>query len=197
MLLKCCNQYVSKSGKLSSGHVLYLVTQSCPTVCDPMGCSLTGSFVHGDSPGKNIGVGCHAHLQGIFPIQWSLQPRDQAQVSCIAGFFTIWATREAQQWSQDRNILVFIPILKMGNAKGTFRRTMWDSKRQRNHRLNCYHLLNYRESKEVPEKYLLVLLTMLKPLIDHNKLEKILMRWEYQITYLSSEKPLCGSRSNS
>ena len=28
-----------------------------------------GSSVHGDSPGKNTGVGCHALLQGIFPIQ--------------------------------------------------------------------------------------------------------------------------------
>ena len=27
--------------------------------------------VHGDSPGKNTGVGCHALLQGIFPIQVS------------------------------------------------------------------------------------------------------------------------------
>ena len=30
-----------------------------------------GSFVHGDSPGKNTGVGCHALLQGIFPTQGS------------------------------------------------------------------------------------------------------------------------------
>ena len=29
------------------------------------------SSVHGDSPGKNTGVGCHALLQGIFPIQGS------------------------------------------------------------------------------------------------------------------------------
>ena len=28
-----------------------------------------GSFVHGDSPGKNTGVGCHFLLQGIFPAQ--------------------------------------------------------------------------------------------------------------------------------
>ena len=66
----------------------------------------------------------------------------------------------------------FHPILKMGNAKGNFKHTMWVSKRQRTQRLNCYHLLNHRESKEVPEKYLFVLLTMLKTLIDHNKLEK-------------------------
>ena len=37
-----------------------------PTLCDPMDFSLTGSSVHGDSPGKNTRVGCHALLQGIF-----------------------------------------------------------------------------------------------------------------------------------
>ena len=40
----------------------------CPgsglTLCDPMDCSPPGSFVLGDSPGKNTGVGCHALLQG-------------------------------------------------------------------------------------------------------------------------------------
>ena len=30
-----------------------------------------GSSVHGDSPGKNTGVSCHALLQGIFPTQGS------------------------------------------------------------------------------------------------------------------------------
>ena len=30
-----------------------------------------GSFVHGDSPGKNTGVGCQALFQGIFPTQGS------------------------------------------------------------------------------------------------------------------------------
>ena len=36
-----------------------------------MDCSLPGSSVHGDSPGKNTGVGCLALLQGIFPTQGS------------------------------------------------------------------------------------------------------------------------------
>ena len=35
-----------------------LVAQSHLTLCDPMGCSLPGSCVHGDSLGKNTGVGC-------------------------------------------------------------------------------------------------------------------------------------------
>ena len=33
--------------------------------------NLPGSSVHGDSPGKNTGVGCHVLLQGIFPTQRS------------------------------------------------------------------------------------------------------------------------------
>ena len=40
--------------------------QSCQTLCNTMDCSLPGSFVHGDSPGKNTGVGCHVLLHGIF-----------------------------------------------------------------------------------------------------------------------------------
>ena len=31
--------------------------QSCLSVCSPMDSSLPGSSVHGDSPGKNTGVG--------------------------------------------------------------------------------------------------------------------------------------------
>ena len=46
-----------------------IVTQSGLTLCDPMDCSPSGSSVHGDSPGKNIGVGCYALFQGIFPTQ--------------------------------------------------------------------------------------------------------------------------------
>ena len=41
----------------------------------PMDCSLPCSSVHGDSPGKNTRVGCHALLQGIFP---GIEPRSPA-----------------------------------------------------------------------------------------------------------------------
>ena len=36
-----------------------------------MDCSPPGSSVHGDSPGKNTGMGCHALLQGMFPTKGS------------------------------------------------------------------------------------------------------------------------------
>ena len=45
--------------------------QSCSTLCNPMDCSLPASSVHGDSPGKTTGVGCHVLLQGIFLTQGS------------------------------------------------------------------------------------------------------------------------------
>ena len=57
--------------------------QLCSTLCDPKDCTPPGSSVHGHSPGKNTGVGCHAVLQGSSP------PRNRTWVSCIAGrFFT-------------------------------------------------------------------------------------------------------------
>ena len=54
-------------------HMLCLVAHSCLTLCDHMDCSSPGSCssVHGNSPAKNTGVGCHAILQGIFPSQGS------------------------------------------------------------------------------------------------------------------------------
>ena len=52
-------------------NLLCLVAQSCLTLCDPMDCSPPGSSIHGDSPGKDTGVGCPALLQGIFPTQGS------------------------------------------------------------------------------------------------------------------------------
>ena len=51
--------------------VLYLVAELCLSLCNPTDHSLPGSSVYGDSPGKNIGMGCHFLLQGIFPTQGS------------------------------------------------------------------------------------------------------------------------------
>ena len=65
--------------------------QSCLTLCNPMDhCSPPGSFVHGDSPGKNTGVSCHALLQGIFPTQGSSK---NTGVSCHALLQGIFPTQ--------------------------------------------------------------------------------------------------------
>ena len=61
------------------------VTQSCPTLCDPVDCT-----VHGILQARIL------EWVAIRSCRGSSQPRDQTQVSHIAGrFFTSWATREA------------------------------------------------------------------------------------------------------
>ena len=65
--------------------------QSCPILCDPMDCSALGSSVHGDSPGKNTGVSCHALLQGIYPTQGS----SPGLLHCRQILYR-WATRKVQ-----------------------------------------------------------------------------------------------------
>ena len=66
------------------------VVQLCPTFCDPMDCSPPDSSVHGILQARILECVAMPFSRG------SSWPRDQTQVSCIAGrFFTIWATREA------------------------------------------------------------------------------------------------------
>ena len=43
--------------------------QPCLTLCNPMDCSPAKLLCPQDSPGKNVGVGCHDLFQGIFPTQ--------------------------------------------------------------------------------------------------------------------------------
>ena len=57
--------------------VLSLVTQSCLTLCNPLDFSPPSSSVHGDSPGKNTGVGCHALHPGDLPNP-GIEPRSPA-----------------------------------------------------------------------------------------------------------------------
>ena len=66
---------------------LVLVAQSCLTLCNPMDCSPPGSPLHGILQARILERIATAFSRG------SSWPRDQTQVSCIAGrFFTIWAT---------------------------------------------------------------------------------------------------------
>ena len=55
------------------------VAQSCPTLCDPMDCSLRGSSVHGIFQARVLEWVSISFSRG------SSQPRDRTRVSCIAG----------------------------------------------------------------------------------------------------------------
>ena len=71
--------------------VKVLVTQFCLSHYDPMDYSPPGSSVDGFLQASIL------EWDAIHFSMGSFQPRDRAQVSCIASrFFTIWATREAK-----------------------------------------------------------------------------------------------------
>ena len=89
---------ISRNSTFTSAHRYACVRakslQSCPTLCNPMDCSLPGSSVHGDSPGKNTGVCCHVLLQGTF-LTHGQNPR-LLRLSALAGrLFTTGTTWEA------------------------------------------------------------------------------------------------------
>ena len=71
------------------------VTQSCPTLCSPVDCSLPGSSLHGI-----LQVGILEWVSISFS-RGSSQPRDRTRVSHIAGrCFNLWVTMEGSlnQW---------------------------------------------------------------------------------------------------
>ena len=70
------------------GTIYSEVAQSCPTLCDPMDCSLSGSSVHG------IFQAIVLEWIAISFSRGSSQPRDRTRVSRIVDTcFTVWATR--------------------------------------------------------------------------------------------------------
>ena len=76
------------------------VVQSCPTLCDPMDCSLPGSSVHGILQARVL------EWVDIFFSRGSSWPRDGTQVSRIPGIrFNLWATREANNsWEKSTDL---------------------------------------------------------------------------------------------
>ena len=68
----------------SLAKVRVLVVQSCLAFCDPMECGLPGSSVHGILQARILEWVAIPFSRG------SSQPRDRAQIFCLAGrFFTI------------------------------------------------------------------------------------------------------------
>ena len=93
-----------------------LVSQSCLTLCNRTDCCPPGSSVHGISPGKNTGVGCHSLLQRIFPTQGSNPglPHCRQILYCLSHQGSLWSPmpcgvakkKRKQQWWPDAVILL-------------------------------------------------------------------------------------------
>ena len=82
----------------------------CLTLCYPMGCSLPDSSVHGILQERILEWVAIPFSRG------SSQPRGRTQLSHIAdGFFSIWATREAQEYWREKPILPLGTFLTRGS----------------------------------------------------------------------------------
>ena len=81
------------------------VAQSCPTLCDPMDCSLPGSSVHGIFQARVLEWGAIAFFGRSF---W---PRDWTRVSRIVGRrFTICVTRESNFFARNQQEIAWNSI---------------------------------------------------------------------------------------
>jgi len=90
----------------SSSEWVSEFVQSCPTLCDPMDCSLPGSCIHGIFQARILEWGALSFSRR------SSQPRDGTQVSRIVGRrFTVWATSNSP-WGK---AVLFIAVFSMYN----------------------------------------------------------------------------------
>ena len=82
---------VSATYKYTMSEWVSEVTQSCPTLCDPMDCSLPDSSIHGIFQARIL------EWVAISFSRRSSWSRDWTQVSHIVGRrFIVWGTREAR-----------------------------------------------------------------------------------------------------
>ena len=117
-----CHLFLISSAKAFESEV----AQSCPTLCDPMDCSLPGFPVHGIFQARIL------ERVTISFYRISSQPRDQTWVSGIGGrLFNLWATREAfnsfQKWRSlllgiskitfESKLLVYIDCLSFNDMR--------------------------------------------------------------------------------
>ena len=121
--------------------------QSCLILWDPMDYSPPGFSVHGDSPGKKAGMGCHALLQRILPTEgwnpWLLHYR---------WILYRWAIREARvlySFQSLSGVWLFVTpwnaahqaSLSIINTRSLLKRMSIESVMPSNHLILCHPLL--------------------------------------------------------
>ena len=147
MLLKCCTQYASKFGKLSSGH-------------------RTGKYVFIPIPKKGNGKECSNYhiialishtskvmlkiLQAKF--QQYMNPKlPDVEAEFFFFFFFFYFSYFGILFFYFYFLFFFPPPTSHPIT------TFWVIPKQRNQGSNCQHLLNHRKSKRFPVKQLLLL----------------------------------------
>ena len=183
MLWKCCTQYASKFGKLSSGHrtgkvsfhsspkekwrKLKVKLFSCVWLfATPW--SLRGSSIHGIFQARIL-------EEVAISFSRSSQPRDWTQVSCIVGRLYRLSHQGSPRMiklAHDCSHLTHYQSNAQNSPSQastvrelwTSRCSSWIYKRQRNQRSNCQHPLDQRKQENSRKTFTSASLTMLKPL---------------------------------
>ena len=217
MLWKCCTQYASKFGKLSSGHrtgkgqfslqsqrrseVKWSeVTQSCQTLCNPMDCSLPGFSDHGIFQARV--------LEWIaISFSWgSSRPRDLTQVSRIVGRrFTKGNAKECSNYRTIALISHASKVMLKFSRPGfsntwtvSFQMFKLDLEKAEEQEIKLWTSTGSSKKQENSRKTSIsALLTMPKPLTVW--ITKIILKENGNTSPLDLplEKPVCRSGSNS
>ena len=147
MLWKCSTEYASSGHRTRKGQFLFQylrkampknaqsevseVAQSCPTLRDPMDCSLPGSSIHGIFQATVLKWGA---------IAFSKECSNYHTIALISHaskiMLKIFQARLQHMWTV--NFLMFKLVLEKAEEP----------------EINCQHLLDHRKSKRVPEKHL-------------------------------------------
>ena len=107
-----------KEYKLLCADACVLSCFSHVWLCDPMDCSQLGSYIHGNSAGKNTGVGCPCPHPGDLPDP-EIKPVSLMSPALAIWFFTTRATWEAHvQVSLFIYSLLTFVQLDHGESKG-------------------------------------------------------------------------------
>ena len=90
-----------KFGNRMQWSAKLLVAQLCPTLCDPMDCSLPGSSVHGILQAKILECVVISYSRG------SPQPRDLTHNSCVSctGRRILYHCATSEDWTLPYNLL--------------------------------------------------------------------------------------------
>ena len=115
-----------ESGKTFVNYISNSVSQSCLTLCNPMDCSPPGSPVHGILQARLLEWVAIPFSRG------SSWPRDQIQVSHIAGrFFIIWAIRDNLNCIKNSYYSVANKLPKQSHKIGRSEQTFFSRKTYR------------------------------------------------------------------
>ena len=97
------NEKRLKQGRVTESIALCPITQSCPTLCDPMNCSLPGSSVLGIFQTRILQWVAISFSRG------SSGARDWTCVSCISRI----GRQILYHWARERPLKCFLAIIKL------------------------------------------------------------------------------------